>query len=70
MYETPVRVLQRLTEELLKEEKKGNIFLIAPRDTYGVSRTEGDWNLLGKLYQEGIDVARGQMAALREYLEQ
>lgn len=60
----------RLTEELLKEEKKGNIFLIAPRDTYGVSRTEGDWNLLGKLYQEGIDVARGQMAALREYLEQ
>ena len=36
----------RLTRELLAEEKKGNLFLIAPRDTYGVSRTEGDWKLL------------------------
>ena len=59
----------RLTRELLEEEKKGNLFLIAPRDTYGVSRTEGDWKLLGRLYQEGVDVAREQMDALRAYLE-
>lgn len=58
----------RLTRELLEEEKKGNIFLIAPRDTYGVGRTEGDWNLLSKLYQEGIDVAQEQMEALKTYL--
>ena len=59
----------RLTRELLEEEKKGNLFLIAPRDTYGVSRTEGDWKLLGRLYQEGVDVAWEQMGALRAYLE-
>lgn len=58
----------RLKEELLREEEKGNIFLVAPRDTYGVSLTEGDWNLLEKLYQHGIDVAREQMGAIKEYL--
>lgn len=59
----------RLKEELLSEEKKGTVFLIAPRDTYGVSLTEGDWNLLEKLYQEGIDVAHEQMDALKDYLD-
>ncbi|MCD7981864.1 MAG: patatin family protein [Clostridiales bacterium] len=58
----------QLSEELLEEEKKGNIFLIAPRETFGVSRTEGRWELLGKLYREGVDVATDQMGALREYL--
>ncbi|MCD8132761.1 MAG: patatin family protein [Clostridiales bacterium] len=59
----------QLTQELLEEEKKGNIFLIAPRETFGVGRTEGRWELLEKLYQEGIDVAREQIAALKEYIE-
>lgn len=59
----------RLTQELLEEEKKGNIFLIAPRETFGVGRTEGRWELLEKLYQEGVDVAREQIAALKEYIE-
>ncbi|MCD8110791.1 MAG: patatin family protein [Clostridiales bacterium] len=59
----------QLTQELLEEEKKGNIFLIAPRETFDVGRTEGRWELLEKLYQEGVDVAREQMAALKEYIE-
>ncbi|MCD8217037.1 MAG: patatin family protein [Clostridiales bacterium] len=58
----------KLTEELFEEEKKGNLFVIAPRDTFGVGRTEGKWELLGKLYQEGLDVARERMPELREYL--
>lgn len=58
----------RLSRELVEEEKKGNVFLIAPRDTYGVGRTEGSWKLLEKLYQEGIDVARERMDELKEYL--
>jgi len=58
----------KLTEDLLEEERRGNIFLIAPRETFGVGRTEGKWELLKKLYQEGIDVAREQMEALKEYI--
>ncbi|MCD8150110.1 MAG: hypothetical protein LUE92_11255 [Clostridiales bacterium] len=58
----------KLTEELFEEEKKGNLFVIAPRDTFGVGRTEGKWEMLGKLYQEGLDVARERMPELREYL--
>ena len=59
----------RISKELLEEEKKGNIFVFAPRDTFGVGRTEGDWSKLGPLYQEGVDMAREQMGALRKYLE-
>ena len=58
----------RLSRELFEEEKKGNLFIIAPKDTYGVGRTEGDWRKLRPLYQEGIDVAKEQMEALKAYL--
>lgn len=55
-------------KEMFELEKQGKLFVIAPRDTFGVGRTEGDWKLLGKLYQEGIDVAKEQMEALKHYL--
>lgn len=60
----------RLSEEILKEEKKGNLFVIAPEDTFGVGRTEGDWARLEPLYEEGIRIGRERMPALREYLGQ
>lgn len=59
----------RLNRELLEEEKKGNIFLIAPNDTYGIGRTEGDWNRLEMLYDEGLRAARNRMSDLKAYLE-
>lgn len=58
----------RLLAELMQEEKAGNVFVIAPRETYGVGRTEGDWSKLQPLYQEGIEVAGEQMDALKRYL--
>lgn len=58
----------RISRELLEEEKEGNLFVIAPKDTYGVGRTEGDWKKMQPLYQEGIDTAREQMEALKAYL--
>lgn len=58
----------RISRELLEEEKRGNLFIIAPKDTYGVGRTEGDWKKLQPLYQEGIDMAKEQMEALKDYL--
>lgn len=57
-----------LTQELLEQEKKGNIFLIAPKDTYGVKRTESDWRKLEPLYEEGLAVARERMPELKAYL--
>ncbi len=55
-------------KELFKLEKQGKVFVIAPKNTYGVGRTEGDWNRLEPLYQEGIREAQEQMEALKQYL--
>ncbi len=57
-----------LTYEMHQEEKKGNIFVISPRDTFGVGRTEGDWALLEPLYLEGVNVMRRRMKELKDYL--
>ncbi len=58
----------RMLDEMFEEEKKGNVFVITPRSTLGVGRTEGDWAKLGPLYREGISVMRGRMEELKEYL--
>ena len=58
----------RISRELLEEEKKGNLFLLAPGNTFGVGRTEGRWNRLQPLYQEGIRVAQERMEELKNYL--
>ncbi len=58
----------RCMTELYAAEERGEVFVIAPRDTYGVGRTEGRWDRLEPLYQEGIAVGREILPALREYL--
>lgn len=58
----------QISKELLEEEKKGNVFVIAPKDTYGVHRTDSDWTKLEPLYEEGIAVARERMPELKAYL--
>lgn len=55
-------------QELFELEAQGKIYVIAPENTYGVGRTEGDWKKLGPLYQEGIDVTRAQMENIKKYL--
>lgn len=58
----------KMSDEILREEEKGNLFLITPRDTYGVKLTEGDWVKLEPLYEEGIEIGREQMPALKRWL--
>lgn len=55
-------------EELLEKEKAGEVFVIAPETTYGVSRTESNPDKLTKLYKEGYRQAKRQMADLKRYL--
>lgn len=55
-------------EELLEKEKAGQVFVIAPETTYGVSRTESNPDKLTKLYKEGYRQAKRQMADLKRYL--
>lgn len=55
-------------KELHKLEKQGEIFLIAPEDTYGIGRTESRADKLRQLYDEGYDIAKMLMPKLREYL--
>lgn len=56
-------------KELKELEKEGKIFVIAPKDTFGVGRTESDPVKLRRLYDAGYRIAGEQMQALREYLE-
>ena len=55
-------------EELLEREKAGEVFVIAPETTYGISRTESNPDKLTKLYKEGYRQAKRQMADLKRYL--
>ncbi len=56
-------------EELLEKEKAGEVFVIAPKTTYGVSRTESNPDRLTMLYEEGYQQAKLQMEDLKRYLE-
>ncbi len=55
-------------QELLEQEKAGEVFVIAPETTYGISRTESNPDKLTKLYKEGYRQAKRQMADLKRYL--
>lgn len=55
-------------KELLEKEKAGEVFVIAPETTYGISRTESNPGKLTMLYEEGYQQAKRQMADLKRYL--
>ncbi len=57
-----------MTEELIKEEAKGNIFLVAPSKEVTVTRFEGDMEKLGALYWLGFNDMQERIGELREYL--
>lgn len=56
-------------EKLMEREKAGEVFIIAPEDTYGVGRTESNPDKLKKLYDEGYNQAKKLMPELKKYLE-
>lgn len=55
--------------ELFEAEKRGEVFVIAPKTTMGVGRTEARAEKLTQLYEEGYRQAMEQMADLKKYLE-
>ena len=58
----------KLSLDMMEAEKNGEIFVIAPDDTFGVGRLEGDWAKLEPLYLEGIKQGKERMEELKEYL--
>lgn len=54
---------------LLELERQGKVFLIMPKTTLGVGRTESHADKLVALYDEGYRQAKEQMADLKRYLE-
>lgn len=54
--------------ELMEREKAGEVFVIAPENTYGIGRTESNPDKLKQLYEEGYQQAKKQMPALKKYL--
>ena len=54
--------------QVFEEEKKGNLLVILPDTTYGVSRTERDTEKLRLLWAEGHRQATQRMDEIRRYL--
>lgn len=54
--------------ELMEREKAGEVFVIAPENTYGIGRTESNPDKLKQLYEEGYQQAKKQMPELKKYL--
>ena len=56
-------------QELRRAERDGKAFVIAPKDTHGISRIESSPAKLSALYEEGYYQAKEDMHALRLYLQ-
>ncbi|MBQ2932668.1 MAG: patatin family protein [Clostridia bacterium] len=54
--------------ELFELEKNNNIFVIAPTDTTGFSRTERRPEKLKEMYDDGYQTAKKNMSELKKYL--
>ena len=55
-------------DEIAALEEEGRVFVIAPEDTLGVSRTDRDLDKLMALYAQGYAIAAQSMSALAAYL--
>ncbi len=55
-------------QELLKLEKEGKIFLFAPENTKGWSRTDSDPEKLQMIYETGYNIAKDRFEDLKKYL--
>ena len=58
-----------VTEELLRKEQEGKVFLMAPSKEVTVSRFEGDMDKLGDLYWLGYHDMEEAMPRLKKYLQ-
>lgn len=54
-------------EELFQLERRGGVFVIAPEDTLGCSRTERDLDVLRKLWQSGYFAGHSQIDKIRRF---
>ena len=59
-----------MADELEREEREGNVFLIAPTQKVEVSRFDGDMEKLGDLYWLGYHDTEDALPALMDYLEE
>lgn len=59
----------RCLQDLYRAERDGRVFVLAPKDTFGIGRTESSPQKLRVLYEEGYYQAKESMHALRLYLQ-
>ena len=55
-------------EDLFKMEKAGEVFVVAPTDTTGFSRTERRPEKLKEMYDDGYNATKKQMNDLKKYI--
>ena len=67
-FEAANRRFNELCEELEDEEKRGNVFIMAPSKKVEVTRFEGDMEKLGELYWLGRRDMERELDRLRAYL--
>ena len=62
-------VYNRSRERLFEAEAEGRVFIFAPENTKGFSRTERDVEKIKALWQQGLDHAHALKDALLEFLD-
>ena len=67
-FEGANRRFNLMCEEMEEEEKKGNIFIMAPSEKVEVTRFEGDMEKLGELYWLGHGDMEREFDRLKAYL--
>ena len=76
-YEGLIRAIERrhqvyndTLQYLFEEEKKGNVFIIAPTEKLQVGRMERDKEKLTYLYEQGYQDSKTLLEPLKEFLSE
>ena len=63
------QVYNEETKYVFEEESKGNVFVLCPKESLGISRTEKDKKELQRIYDEGRSLASQKLSQIKDFLQ-
>ena len=57
------------TEYVFEQEKKGNVLVICPENSLGISRTEKNPDELQRVYEIGRNIATKMLSVIKEFVD-
>ena len=62
-------VYNKQVDEIKEKEKRGEVFVIRPKESLGIKRTENNPDELERVYQIGRQVAKERLNEIKEFLK-